>query len=184
MLTTRPKVAELSFQLYGRSLHPELFNVCQSRSLRRGAYEARIDITNSGHLVTWRYGGMTLTEVAASSQHPMPQKRRLMSHRLRGERTDRIECRGGVKYQVSVQLEVVTPDVFWLFHQELAMDEQREGMFHQFEAGGRMALGAISYINVECRNRSLLIQAFHSFPDDYAIVKSQSRFELPSQLSG
>ena len=89
-----------------------------------------------------------------------------------------------MKYQVSVQLEVVTPDVFWLFHQELAMDEQREGMFHQFEAGGRMALGAISYINVECRNRSLLIQAFHSFPDDYAIVKSQSRFELPSQLSG
>jgi hypothetical protein len=25
----------------------------------------------------------------------------------------------------------------------------------------------------------LLIQAFHTFPDDYAIVKSQSRFELP-----
>ncbi len=42
-----------------------------------------------------------------------------------------------------------------------------------------MALGALSYINVEARNRSLLVQAFHTFPDDYAIVKSQSLFQLP-----
>ena len=42
-----------------------------------------------------------------------------------------------------------------------------------------MALGALSYINVETRNRSFLVQAFHTFPDDYAIVKSQSLFQLP-----
>ena len=42
-----------------------------------------------------------------------------------------------------------------------------------------IALGAVSYINVETRNRSLLVQAFHTFPDDYAIVKSQSLFEIP-----
>jgi hypothetical protein len=28
------------------------------------------------------------------------------------------------------------------------------------------------------RSRKLLIQAFHTFPDDYAVVKSQSLFEL------
>ena len=64
VLTVRPKVAELSFQLYGRSLHPELFTVFQSRSISRGGYEARIDITSAGHLITWRYQGLTLTEVA------------------------------------------------------------------------------------------------------------------------
>jgi hypothetical protein len=42
-----------------------------------------------------------------------------------------------------------------------------------------MAIGALSYISVETRQRSLLIQAFHTFPDDYAIVKTQSVFELP-----
>lgn len=42
-----------------------------------------------------------------------------------------------------------------------------------------MALGALSYINVETRSRSFLVQAFHTFPDDFAIVKSQSRFHLP-----
>jgi len=42
-----------------------------------------------------------------------------------------------------------------------------------------VALGALSYINFEARNRSLLVQAFHTFPDDYAVVKSQSLFQLP-----
>ena len=52
-------------------------------------------------------------------------------------------------------------------------------MFHKFDSSGRMALGALSYINVETRSRKLFIQAFHTFPDDYAIVKSQSLFQLP-----
>jgi hypothetical protein len=52
-------------------------------------------------------------------------------------------------------------------------------MLHKFDSNGRMALGAISYINIETRNKSLLVQAFHTFPDDCAIVKSQSLFEVP-----
>ena len=179
MLTARPKVAELAFQLYGRALHPELFQVFQSRTVERGGFKAKIEITSAGHVVTWRYGGLTLTEVAASAQHPLPQKRRLIHHKLRGERTDGLECRGGVRYQMSFQLEPVVPEVFWTFQQELAHDGERQGLLHRFDASGRMALGALSYIHVETRNRSLLVQAFHTFPDDYAIVKSQSIFELP-----
>ena len=81
--------------------------------------------------------------------------------------------------QVSFQLEPVDPEIFWMFQQELSHDGERKGMLYNFEASGRMALGALSYINVESRNRSLRVQAFHTFPDDYAIVKSQSLFELP-----
>ncbi|MBL9124025.1 MAG: DUF2617 family protein [Planctomycetaceae bacterium] len=179
MLSVRPKIAELVFQLYGRPLHPELFQVYNSRTVRRGAYEAKIDITGAGHVVTWQYQGLTLTEVATSAQHPLPQKRRLLSARLRGLRNDRVECRGGASYQVSFQLEPVEPEVFWTFQQELALDGQRQGMLHKFDSSGRMALGALSYINVETRNSCLLVQAFHTFPDDYAIVKSQSLFEIP-----
>ena len=42
-----------------------------------------------------------------------------------------------------------------------------------------MALGAVSFIHAETRSRSLMVQAFHTFPDDYAIVKTHSVFELP-----
>lgn len=179
MLTVRPKVAELVFQLYGRALHPELFEVYHSRTVKRGDYEAKVDITSAGHVVTWRYAGLTLTEVATSAQHPLPQQRRLLSYRLKGQRSDRVECRGKVCYQVSFQLEPAEPEHFWTFQTELAQDGLRQGMLHKFDSSGRIALGALSYINVEPRNKTLLIQAFHTFPDDYAIVKTQSLFQLP-----
>jgi hypothetical protein len=178
VLTVRPKVAELVFQLYGRPLHPELFEVYHSRKVNRGDYEAKIDITSAGHVITWQHAGLTLTEVAASAQHPLPVRRRLMSYKLKGQRSDRVECRGQVSYQVSFQLEPAEPELFWAFQAELAQDGQRQGMLHRFDSSGRIAMGALSYINVEPRNRSLLIQAFHTFPDDYAIVKSQSLFQL------
>jgi hypothetical protein len=179
VLTARPKVNELLFQLYGRALHPELFQVHESRTVRRGEYEAKIDITSAGHVVTWRYHGLTLTEVAAGSTQPLPQKRRLLSAKLRGLRNERIACRGGAVYQVSFQLEPVDPEVFWTFQQELSLDGRRQGMLHTFASSGRLAVGALSYVNVETRSRCLLVQAFHTFPDDYAIVKSQSLFEVP-----
>src|SRR5438093_786758 len=136
-------------------------------------------MSSAGHVVTWRYQGLTLTEVAASAQHPLPQRRRLLPYKLRGERCDELKCRGGIRYRVNFQLEPVAPEVFYTFQEELAMDGQRQGILHRFDSSGRMALGALSYINIETRNRSLLIQAFHTFPDDCAIVKCQSVFELP-----
>ncbi len=179
VLSVRPKVAELVFQLYGRVLHPELFEICATRSIDRGGYSATIAITGAGHLVTWRKDGLTLTEVATSLAQPLPQKRRLLSHRIAGERSDRMECRGGASYQTCFQLETVEQEVFWSFQQELVVEGAKRGLLHRFESGGRLALGAVSWIHVETRPRSLLVQTYHTFPDDLAIVKSQSLFECP-----
>lgn len=179
MLSVRPKIAELTFQLFGRALHPELFEVYCSRSVSRGDYSATINITSAGHVVTWRHQGLTLTEVAAAANHPLPKKRRLVSYPLKGQRSDHVTCRGGATYHVSFSLEPVEPEAFWTFQQELSLDGTRHGMLHKFDSSGRMAVGALSYIHLESRNRSLLVQAFHTFPDDYAIIKSQSRFEIP-----
>lgn len=179
MPIVRPKVAELIFQLYGRALHPELFEVHQTRTVSRGGYEAKVQITSAGHLVTWRHDGVTLTEVAAAANHPLPQRRRLLSHRLRGEHSERIECRGGCKYEVNFRLEPLDPALFWSLQQQLIQDGARQGMLHAFDASGRVSLGAVSYINLQTRDRSLSLQAFHTFPDDNAIVKSESVFRLP-----
>jgi len=179
MISVRPKIAELVFQLYGRALHPELFKVYNSQTVSRGDYSAVVSITSAGHVVTWRHQGLTLTEVATAANHPLPQRRRLLSKRLKGSRSDRVECRGGATYNVQFSLEPVEPDTFWTFQKELTLDGTGHGMLHRFDSSGRMALGAISYINVESRDRSLLVQALHTFPDDYAIVKVQSLFQIP-----
>jgi hypothetical protein len=178
VLIVRPKIAELVFQVYGRSLHPELFEVYQSRSIERGAYKACIQITGAGHLVTWRYQGLTLTEVAAAANQPLPEKRRLVSHRIAGRRTERIPLRGGVVYDVDFSLERVDAEMFQTFQRELTLDGTREGMLQRFDSSGRLGMGAMSYINIQSRDRSLLVQALHTFPDDCAIVK------FPSSLLG
>ena len=56
MLIARPKVAELTFQLFGRPLHPELFQVLQTCTVEREKYTAKIDITSAGHVVTLALG--------------------------------------------------------------------------------------------------------------------------------
>ncbi len=179
MLIVRPKIAELVFQVYGRSLHPELFEVYQTRLIERGPYKASVQITSAGHVVCWQYQGLTLTEVAAAANQPLPQKRRLLSHRVASERKEQIQCRGGVVYQTEFSLERVEAGMFQTFQQELTLEGTREGMLQRFDSSGRFGLGAMSYINVQSRDRSLLVQALHTFPDDCAIVKSQSLFRLP-----
>jgi hypothetical protein len=179
VLTVRPRVAELTLQLYGRPLHPELFAAVETCTIECRGCTAKIDITGAGHVVTWRYGGLTLTEVAASAKHPLPKTRRLFAHRLKGRGADHVDCRGGVRYQTSFQLEPVEPDAFWAFQQGLAREGRRRGLLHRFDAGGRLALGALSYVDFEPRRHGLLVRTFHTFPDDYAIVKSESLFRLP-----
>jgi hypothetical protein len=179
VLSARPKIAELVFQLYGRSLHPELFEVYESTTVKRGDYEANIQITSTGHLITWQYEGITLTEVATAAHHPMPKKRRLMSHRLKGDRSDRLECRGGIKYEVSFSLEPANSDRFFAYQKELTLQATRRGLLHQFDSSGRWETGAISYINVDSRDKLFRVQAFHTFPDDCALLKIQSSYQLP-----
>lgn len=175
----RPKVSELALQLFGRPLHPELFEVFAARQVRRDEYEATIQITDSSHMITWQSRQMCLAEVTSSLEHPLPRKRRLLLHPLRGERTpDRLQCAGGIVYQVSFQLERLQPAVFWHVHEELAQEGSRRGLLYQFRTSSRITLGPLSYINFEPRARSLSVQAYHTFPEDYAIVKTQSLFEL------
>src|SRR5437868_5368826 len=131
VLSVRPKVAELSFQLFGRALHPELFEVHKSRTIERADYTAKLEITTAGHVITWRHRGLTLTEVAASAQHPLPERRRLLSYRLKGQRVDRVECRGGIVYHTNFQLEPVSPELFWTFQEELSQGGERQGLVHQ-----------------------------------------------------
>jgi hypothetical protein len=179
VLSVRPRAEELVFQLYGRVLHPELFEIRSRRVIDRGHYTATLEITTAGHLLTWRREGLTLAEVATSATQPLPQKRRLLSYRIGSERSDCLECRGGIRYQTCFQLETLEQDIFWTFQQDLASQGTKRGLMHQFDPIGRLAAGALSWIDVETRPRSLLVQAFHTFPDDLAVVKSQSLFEIP-----
>jgi len=178
VISVRPKIAELVYQLYGRSLHPELFDIHQTRTVERGAYKATVQITSAGHLVAWQYRGLMLTEVAAAAHNPLPQRRRLMSYRMKGERTDRMEIRAGVSYEMKFSLEPADHEKFAAYQRELTLQATRTGMLQRFAPSGRFETGALSYVNIDSRDKVLCVQAFHTFPDDCAVLKIQSWYRM------
>jgi Protein of unknown function DUF2617 len=181
VLSVRPKVAELSFNVFSRPLHPELYQVHACRCIERENYRAKIEITDCGHVITWSNEHAVICEVAAGAHQPMPTARQRLSKPLKGSRTEEIKDQYGVNYRTHFQLESVKPDLFWMMQKQFNQGPT-EGLLYRFDSSGRISLGAVSYINVETRLRSTLIQAIHTFPDDYAIVKVETLFSMPAKL--
>src|SRR5438105_2430040 len=122
----RPRVSELVFQLFGRPLHPELFDVLATRQVQCDGNTITVRITRTGHVVCWQMGDTFLTEVAGSSEDPLPCHR-LLDYRLRSEHTSSFKVNRNVHYQMSFQVETLPPDIFLHVHDEILADGARRG---------------------------------------------------------
>ena len=75
-------------------------------------------------------------------------------------------------------MENVSPQTFVTIAQQLDKRIECEGLVHRFDSNGRLAFGAISYINVQSFREHVKIRSFHTFPDTCAVMKSESQFKL------
>lgn len=178
MLSARPKIAELSFSLFGRSIHPELFDDQKHFEVTRSKYFARLQITNSGHVFFFQNHLTKITEVTASSHHPLPSSRLIETKPFRDGFQEISDRRGTISYQSEFQIEKVEPEMFWSFQNELSKTTPQNGIIHAFEESGRIPISGISYLHTVARESSFVVQAFHTFPDDRAIVKTRSEFSI------
>ncbi|MCA9132439.1 MAG: DUF2617 family protein [Planctomycetales bacterium] len=176
--TVRPKVAQLTFQLLGRSVHPELFHIYKSQRIDRHNYTAQLDITADGHVIRWTAGNATLTEVAASMHQLLPQGCKILATPLRNAGSDVIRCHESMLYKYEYELERVPSQMFWMIQQQLEGASKNHELLQVFDSSGRMAIGGLSFIHVDTRLNSLHVQAIHTFPDDLALVKTESTFSL------
>jgi len=174
----RPAVSELMFHLFERSLHPELFDIRKHDQIRQPDYSADIRICDSGHLVTFQIGDSIVSEVVASLGQPLPDRNERFHRRLKGSRDESIKCGDKITYHMSYQVEKLSPEVFLNMHEELQHDCQRAPISHCFSSPNRLSPAALSFMQTDVWPHSLLIHAFHTFPEDCAIVKTQSLFEL------
>ena len=63
-------------------------------------------------------------------------------------------------------------------HHDLARLGARRGLFVPFPKWMSRSLTPFTYIDYEAKVNSLHVFAFHAFPDELTIVKTQSIFEL------
>jgi hypothetical protein len=173
----RPRVGDLVFQLYGRPLHPELFDILAHRKVQREDYQLSLRITRTGHVITWENADVLLTEVAAAADQELPEKRRLLNYKLRGEHGGSLSCAHGIKYHTTFQVETLQPEIFLQVHEEILLDGEKRGFLHNFQQSHRFSVAPLGLIAVETRANCLFLATFHTFPEENTVVKSQSMIE-------
>jgi hypothetical protein len=173
----RPRVADLVFRLYDRPLHPELFDALATRRVDREGYRLAVHITPTGHILDWSHGDERITEATATADQLLPGRGQRLSHRFGGSRAGRCDVKPGLRYQIGTQVEVLRPELFEQIHDELRADGERKGLLFHFRPENRLRLSPIGVVIVEALPRCLSIAAFHTFPDEYAVVKTQSLIE-------
>lgn len=173
----RPRVSELVFRLYARPLHPELFDTLAVRRIDRGGDRVVVRITPSGHALAWTRGPAHVEEVTTTAADDLPEFGRRLGHRIEGERTGRCEVAAGVRYQVSSQLERLAPEQFAHVHAELLDEGTRKGFLFHLRPHHRLGLSPLGVVIAEALPGCLSVSAFHTFPDELAVVKTQSLIE-------
>lgn len=177
VFSLRPRVSDLVMHLYGRPLHPELFDILAVRTVQREDYLLTVRITRTGHVLSWENADVHLTEVTAAADQELPEKRRLLGGKVRGEQCRHLQCAHGVNYQTSFQVEVLPPEIFLHVHDEILADGGKQGLLHNFQPHHRLSLAPLGYIAVESRADCLFLSSFHTFPDEHTVLKTQSLIE-------
>lgn len=177
------RIGDLAFQVFARAIHPDWFAVRGHRRLTQEAWEADVRIVEGGHAIVFRCGSVRLTEVLTGPEITLPAPGLLFNSPIRHERSTSLQPSGIVDYQTCFEVERVDREVFAHLCDEMTLDASRGRLFHRFSPSNRLAPAPISLIHVESRTKGLSVQSFHSFPDERAIVRTQSLFEPHSVIS-
>ena len=174
---TSRKAQGQEFSLYLRGLHPELFDIVDERDIFRDCYDASVWITGASHVVTFSAGEKTLTEVLADEGQELPVQHRLASFTFAQNPQKSFRYDDGIAYDARFECRRYTREKFIDQVREIRHAALPDGVLRVFGAGpgGLPRMSAIGFVP---QHRSLSIRAFHTFPDELAILSTHSRFEV------
>lgn len=171
-------IEELTFSLFQRPLHPELFQIYASRRLRTEKYEAIIWITGCTHVVSVFAGDQCLSEVVSAPGQLLPQRGLIERFRFRGPRTHKCTLGRTISYITDFQVEKMSANLYQQSYIDLKKFARNRGVFVKFpelEIGG---LAPFCYIDFEARRNELHIHTFAAYPDQVTMIKTQSLFDF------
>lgn len=171
-------VEELTFNLFQRPLHPELFQIYASRRLKTSKYEAIIWVTGCTHVVSVFSGGMCLSEVISSPGQMLPQRGLVERFQFRGPRSHKCTLSRGMSYMTDFQVEKMSPALYQRSHTDLERFAQNRGVFVKFPESESSGMQPFCYVDFEARRSELHVHTFAAYPDQVTIIKTQSLFNF------
>jgi hypothetical protein len=179
----RSRVADLAFQVFNRPLHPEWFRTREFRRVEQKRWTSDVRIVDGGHTVVFLSGSVRLTEVLCGPETVLPEIGRLFHSQLRRERSTILRPDGTIEYQSCLEVERIDAEIFRHLCEEMALNASGNPLLHRFPSANRLAPPPISHVQISARASDVSIQSFHSFPDECAIVRTQSLFELKAPVA-
>ncbi len=170
--------ADLNLVLYDRPLHPELFRHTANYRINQMRYHADIWVVGLGHVVTVTAGARSIVEVIAVDNN-LPNRGVLTRFRMKGERDLERRAPEGWHYMVSTQVELMDEPLYKSMHMDLLRYGQKRGWLHVYDQWSDGDLSPFTCIDCEARDAEFHVHAFHAFPGERTIVKTQTIFELP-----
>jgi hypothetical protein len=174
----KQSVSSLRFYLYDRPLHPELFEIYHDHHIVKDGYEAQIWVTGCTHVIGFFRDRCSMLEVTADADNILPQRGQLLELPFRGEHEHERKQAEGINYMMSFQVEPMSAAVYSKTHHDLARLGAQRGLFVPFPMWMSRSLTPFTYVDYEAKVNGLHVFAFHAFPDELTIVKTQSIFEL------
>jgi hypothetical protein len=174
----RSRIADLEFQVFNRTLHPEWFTTREFRRVGRTRWEADLRIVEGGHVIMFRSEGVRIVETLYGLEAALPEPGPVFHRPLRHEQYASIRPGGTVSYQSCFAVERLAPEVFRHLSEEFTVIAPAGRLFHRFPRSNRLSPEPISQIHVDSMVQHLSVQCVHTFPDECAIVRTQSLFDL------
>ena len=175
----KQSLATLRFYLYDRPLHPELFDIYHDHHVVKDGYEAQIWVTGCSHVIAFHGEDGSVIEVVAAEGAELPERGRLVDLPFRGENDYEQHLPDGLHYMMNFQVEQMSPMVYSKTHHDLARVGVQRGLFVPFPMWMiRAPLTPFTFIDYDAKPRSLHLFAFHAFPEDLTVVKTQTIFDV------
>jgi hypothetical protein len=173
-----PAAADLSLYLFDRGLHPELFRHFADYRVTQGRYYADVWIVGLSHVVTVSCGSRSMTELIAVESDLIPTRGILSRFRFKGERDFERDGPEGWRYLVSSQIEQMEEPLYKSVHTDLVRHGARRGRFVMYEHWADGELSPFSLVEHEARDGEFHVYAYHAFPHERTLVKTQTIFEI------
>ena len=174
----RPNVCQTTYRVFRRAIHPELFDVVVAGRVTGSSFRGTFGICEAGHVIQVSFGGETVTEVTGPDDSLLPEHGRVAEWRYRTNHEFSKCSEGRIQYFFAGHVEQVDDALFDRLHGELDRDAAEAFLSYRFPSRDRLRSGPLSLLKLEGTAHSITVHAFHTFPDDLAVLRTQSLFEF------
>ncbi len=168
----------LTFNLFQRPLHPELFQIYAERKLQTQKYESVIWVTGCTHVVSVFAGDICLSEVVSAPGQLLPQRGLIERFQFSGPKSHKCTLSRGLSYITDFQVERMTPTLYQQCSVDLERFASTRGIFVKFPEQKFGELQPFCYVDFEARQTELHIHTFAAYPQQITLVKTQSLFDF------